>query len=459
MITAWKGDLTSPDWNLAGTVKNTRPSVKKSTPKVNFSSPDRPFLISQARERLLRNAPVKSSLITGTGTVVYVELEGGFFGIIADDGTHYLPDNLPESCRVDGLLVKFTGIERAPAPNIRMWGTSLRILSATPLGKEVKTEGCVKFIELEGGFYGIITTDGTFYLPLNLPEKYQVDGLEVSFTARTAPDTATIQMWGIPVTIVSISRRSTSIESGETSLLGAWTLTGMAWGNAVTPVIPGKEVTAEFTSDGRVSGTSGCNLYFAEYRVTGQSLAIGATGSTMMYCMGPEGIMEQERTYLELLEKAAFWKVRDGYLEISDATGREILVFSPGVADKSKEEEPLVEFWRTGGFAGMDDHLAIYPDGTACLTRKEYSVGFNLTEYEMETIVTLLEESEFMNLAFEYRASPGSADLFLYQICWQGRTVLMEDIVIPPTLQTLIDELTLLVVKNGPDDVIPPLAI
>jgi len=179
----------------------------------------------------------------------------------------------------------------------------------------------------------------------------------------------------------------------------------------------------------------------------------------MMYCMGPEGIMEQERTYLELLEKAAFWKVRDGYLEISDATGREILVFSPGVADKSKEEEPLVEFWRTGGFAGMDDHLAIYPDGTACLTRKEYSVGFNLTEYEMETIVTLLEESEFMNLAFEYRASPGSADLFLYQICWQGRTVLMEDIVIPPTLQTLIDELTLLVVKNGPDDVIPPLAI
>ncbi|MCS7242333.1 MAG: hypothetical protein NZ706_06645, partial [Candidatus Caldatribacterium sp.] len=42
-----------------------------------------------------------------TGTVVYVPLEGGFFGILGDNGVQYEPVNLPEEFRVDGLRVVF----------------------------------------------------------------------------------------------------------------------------------------------------------------------------------------------------------------------------------------------------------------------------------------------------------------------------------------------------------------
>ncbi|WP_157199887.1 hypothetical protein [Methanogenium cariaci] len=34
--------------------------------------------------------------VSGTGTVVYNDLEGGFYGIVTDDGTRYLPS----TCRM-----------------------------------------------------------------------------------------------------------------------------------------------------------------------------------------------------------------------------------------------------------------------------------------------------------------------------------------------------------------------
>ncbi len=64
--------------------------------------------------------------------------------------------------------------------------------------------GTVEYLDLEGGFYGITTGDGTGYLPMNLPEKYQIDGLFVTGTGW--PDDAiTIQMWGQPLRLNEIS--------------------------------------------------------------------------------------------------------------------------------------------------------------------------------------------------------------------------------------------------------------
>jgi hypothetical protein len=104
----------------------------------------------------------------------------------------------------------------------------------------------------------------------------------------------------------------------------------------------------------------------------------------------------------------------------------------------------------------MNDHLEVYPDGSVSLTRKEYSVGFTLSEADLGTLNSLLQESGFMALSSEYRAAPGSADLFLYQVRAHGKTVLAEDTVIPGSLQPLIDELVRLVEENAPDDIAPP---
>ncbi|RJS90857.1 hypothetical protein CW705_05065 [Candidatus Bathyarchaeota archaeon] len=66
--------------------------------------------------------------------------------------------------------------------------------------------GTIRYIPLEGGFYGIITDDGKKYLPLNLPERYRHDRLRVWFKAKLRRNVTTIYMWGEPIEILKIKR-------------------------------------------------------------------------------------------------------------------------------------------------------------------------------------------------------------------------------------------------------------
>ncbi len=71
-------------------------------------------------------------------------------------------------------------------------------------GNVISEVGVVKFINLEGGFYGIVTDDGERYLPLNLPPDYRKDGLRVRFKAKVMENVKTIYMWGKPIKILEI---------------------------------------------------------------------------------------------------------------------------------------------------------------------------------------------------------------------------------------------------------------
>ncbi len=64
----------------------------------------------------------------------------------------------------------------------------------------------VKYIELEGGFYGIETDDGDSYLPLNLSEEYEEDGLRIVFKMKSRPDVMTTRMWGKTIEILEIAK-------------------------------------------------------------------------------------------------------------------------------------------------------------------------------------------------------------------------------------------------------------
>jgi heat shock protein HslJ len=73
---------------------------------------------------------------------------------------------------------------------------------------------------------------------------------------------------------------------------------------AVVKVLAGSEITAQFGTDGTLSGSAGCNNYSATYEVSGDTLTIGATISTEKACLEPEGIMEQETQYLAALQQS-----------------------------------------------------------------------------------------------------------------------------------------------------------
>ena len=60
--------------------------------------------------------------------VRWISLEGGFYGLVAEDGRKFLPLNLPEGCGKDGLKIKVRGNIRRDVATIYMWGTPLEIM-------------------------------------------------------------------------------------------------------------------------------------------------------------------------------------------------------------------------------------------------------------------------------------------------------------------------------------------
>lgn len=72
--------------------------------------------------------PPKSNIITVLGLIKYVELEGGFFGIVAEDGKKYFPDYLGQDFKVDGLSVRVQAQPQEQMLGIQMWGNPIKIL-------------------------------------------------------------------------------------------------------------------------------------------------------------------------------------------------------------------------------------------------------------------------------------------------------------------------------------------
>lgn len=95
----------------------------------------------------------------------------------------------------------------------------------------------------------------------------------------------------------------------------------------VTSLIIGTEVTAIFGEDGKLTGTGGCNSYFAEYQTEGDNISIGPVGSTEMACLEPEGVMEQEQQYLAALQTAATYKIEGLNMEMRTADGAMVATF------------------------------------------------------------------------------------------------------------------------------------
>ncbi|NMD53410.1 hypothetical protein HG547_17555 [Shewanella sp. DNRA4] len=68
--------------------------------------------------------------------------------------------------------------------------------SISPKGEGMMLQGTVRYLNLEGGFWGIIADTGQKILPKNLPQEYRKDGIRLSFSAQEITGMMTIQQWG-----------------------------------------------------------------------------------------------------------------------------------------------------------------------------------------------------------------------------------------------------------------------
>lgn len=66
----------------------------------------------------------------GTGTVSFVDKEGGFYGIHADNGARYDPGGLHEKFHEHGLRIRFSVTMKDKAgddASTRTWGTPVEV--------------------------------------------------------------------------------------------------------------------------------------------------------------------------------------------------------------------------------------------------------------------------------------------------------------------------------------------
>jgi len=139
-----------------------------------------------------------------------------------------------------------------------------------------------------------------------------------------------ILLFGILIVMVvfmNLTGQSTTAASAITET--PWQLESMTdyYGNT-TPVLNGTVLTAQFTLDGRLTGTGGCNGYSGRYLVKETKMVISRIDHTSLACLDTAANL-QEAGYFIDLEDAAGLRVHERSLMLYDSAGNLRLTFGP----------------------------------------------------------------------------------------------------------------------------------
>ncbi len=117
---------------------------------------------------------------------------------------------------------------------------------------------------------------------------------------------------------------SSSPSGDEDPLLGtAWILDQYA-GNELIP--NGNRPSITFQG-GQASGNASCNGWQGAYTIDGTNLTFSDFSGSEIFCESPDGIMDQEAAFLQMLGDAASYELNGDQLTIFTSSG-ETLVFS-----------------------------------------------------------------------------------------------------------------------------------
>lgn len=127
---------------------------------------------------------------------------------------------------------------------------------------------------------------------------------------------------------------------------GGGDLTGQVWALSTLMdkgLVPDSGISAQFTSDGKVSGSAGCNQYAGTYTVSGNTITISSPlASTMMAC--EPAVMEQESAYLKALGEAKTYSVIGDQLTFNNAANTTLMTY------KSQSQDLAGTSWEVIGY-------------------------------------------------------------------------------------------------------------
>ncbi len=127
---------------------------------------------------------------------------------------------------------------------------------------------------------------------------------------------------GVSIALITLVACSTSKQDGGDLSSQVWTLSEL---NGKS-LVPGTGISALFTSDGKISGSAGCNQYFGTYSVSGNSITFPSPmGSTMKMCA--QAVMDQETAYLNALGEAKTYSIKADQLTLFGADKSNLAVY------------------------------------------------------------------------------------------------------------------------------------
>lgn len=202
------------------------------------------------------------------------------------------------------LTVRLMDVSLADAPASIIAEQKIDPAGQVPIKFQIKVNPAVTQPNVNYALQARITVDDTLWFTND--ERYAIDPL------KPQPVQMTLKMV------------KQGAEAAPATLFGTTWLAEDINGRGV---IDDAQSTFSVTPDGKVTGSGGCNRFFAEAEVKGDRIAIGKAGATMMAC--PEALMDQERKFLAALEAAAAYRIDgDGKLFLVDANGVDIVRFS-----------------------------------------------------------------------------------------------------------------------------------
>ncbi len=151
-------------------------------------------------------------------------------------------------------------------------------------------------------------------------------------------------------------------------------------------LVNGTTITLLFEKNGALSGNSGCNAFSGNYEIEPDNeITISNLSSTEMYCETPEGVMDQEQTYLTILGKTISYQDNETIL-ILHSDNQTSLVF----------KLPTV----TAYYNGVEEILILSRPVTFPLS--ESDANFISTESECDGQLTLQDGDWTFSSPYEY---------------------------------------------------------
>ncbi|RUA18112.1 MAG: hypothetical protein DSY55_00790 [Clostridia bacterium] len=115
----------------------------------------------------------------------------------------------------------------------------------------------------------------------------------------------------------------------NSKLIGtAWHLTALNSGKSgMISNLVTERIAMTLDNNNQVSGNAGCNNYFGSYQIHGESLTFGVIAATEMACPEPEGVMETESAFLDMLSKVKNYEIQGEKLAFFEKNGVKLANF------------------------------------------------------------------------------------------------------------------------------------